>query len=339
VEAKTAWIDFMALTNAAALWLFASRHGSPAVIPAAIIGGVLFGFLFAYLYTQLIVARLIAQADVELGGLPEPSAVSQLTKSLGSFGERIVPRISRSALDPQEQQGLLATPEEVAAAAQYHLVRLNDLDNRADVMNWARAKAVLNDYGPAAEGYVRLLGMVDGGAGGADPGLLIEAARVLYAAGRTTEAIAFAELALQRVDTAEPQVQEIIIGDCAALRLARRVPGGYRAALDLLNRYLERPQPVDKDSSGRLHLLRALAKGQQWHALPADNPARQTLRQEILDDLRFAFTPNRQPLAWNSYFWDPNAQRPPGRMPGDNEDDPVGIVTQADIDALHPPQH
>jgi hypothetical protein len=129
-------------------------------MPAAMIGGAVFGFLFAYLYTELIVALLIVGAD---RGLAEPTPPAKQTlQKIQSFHEGLAPRISRSARLPEAPPS--ATREEVAAALQYNTIQYDDLISRPDVgrediLNWSRAKAVLNDYQAAAQGYTRLLGM------------------------------------------------------------------------------------------------------------------------------------------------------------------------------------
>jgi hypothetical protein len=160
VEAKSSWIELQILSAMAASWLFSMRHGSPTLIPAAMVGGAVFGFLFAYLYTELIIALLIAGAD---RGLAEPTPPAKETlQKIESFHEGLVPRISRSARLPEAPPP--ATREEVAAALQYNTIHYDDLISRPDVsrddiLNWSRAKAVLNDYRAAAQGYTRLLGM------------------------------------------------------------------------------------------------------------------------------------------------------------------------------------
>jgi len=159
VEAINVWGKFQAVSAEAAGWLFGMRHGSPALIPAVIIGGAVFGFLFAYLYTELIIALLIAGAD---RGLGEPTLHAKDTlRRIESFREALVPRISRSAqvLDPPPSPD----QREVAAALEYNTISYDALISRPDltredVLNWSRAKAVLNDYRAAAQGYVHLLG-------------------------------------------------------------------------------------------------------------------------------------------------------------------------------------
>ncbi|MBV8504793.1 MAG: hypothetical protein JOZ11_03145 [Alphaproteobacteria bacterium] len=160
VEATNIWKEFQVISSQAAAALFDGRHGSPALIPAAMIGGAVFGFLFAYLYTELIVALLIAGAD---RGLAEPTPPAKETlQKIQSFHEGLAPRISRSARLPEAPPS--ATREEVAAALQFNTIQYDDLISRPDVgrddiLNWSRAKAVLNDYRAAAQGYTHLLGM------------------------------------------------------------------------------------------------------------------------------------------------------------------------------------
>jgi hypothetical protein len=162
VEAKNAWTEFQSLFVAAAGWLFDMRHGSPALIGSVMVGGSVFGFLFAYLYAELIVSRLIATID---RGLGEPSLEAQLTLQRIPLKEGLVPRISRSANAPEPTDQ--PTPEEVHAALQYNAIRFEDLIARPDVtfdevLSWSRAKAILNDYRAAAQGYIYLLGFMRG---------------------------------------------------------------------------------------------------------------------------------------------------------------------------------
>jgi hypothetical protein len=138
------------------------RHGSPALMGSAMVGSSVFGFLFAYLYAALIVSRLIAAID---RGLGEPSPEAQLTLQQIPLKEGLVPRISRSAYAPEPTDQ--PTPEEVHAALQYNAIRFEDLIARPDVtfddvLSWSRAKAILNDYRAAAQGYIYLLGFMRG---------------------------------------------------------------------------------------------------------------------------------------------------------------------------------
>ena len=160
VEATNIWNNFQIISGQAAGALFDMRHGSPALIPSAMIGGAVFGFLFAYLYTELIIALLIAGAD---RGLAEPTPHAKDTlRRMASFREALVPRISRSAQIAEPPPS--PDQREVAAALEYNTIGYDDLLSRSDVtrediLNWSRAKAVLNDYRAAAQGYVHLLGM------------------------------------------------------------------------------------------------------------------------------------------------------------------------------------
>jgi hypothetical protein len=245
VTATHIWSGFHGLTASAADWLFNARHGSPVVIPAAIVGAAIFGFMLTYLYTDLIVAPLIAQADTELGKLPDVRVTLTIDAML-PFDEALVPRISRrmSGFDP----GAQPTQPQLAAALRFRTIRLGDLTKRADVHNWARARAVLNDYRAAADAYGQLIGMPDDGTVTDGPDLLIEAARVMNASGdRRQEAVALAELALSQLNampSLSVEVKEAIIGDAAALRLSRRVAGGHEAALKLLDDHLSDAAPI-----------------------------------------------------------------------------------------------
>ena len=162
VEATKAWGAFTASTGSLAVFLFESRHGSPAVIASALAGGAVFGFLFAYLYTQLIIARLLAEADT---GLTTPTDIaSQHFRDIKASSQAIAPRISRSrtpgALKTTDQPEV----QDVQAALQIASIPFAELTSRRDVTfedfrNWGRAKAILNDYPEAAKAYVHLLGM------------------------------------------------------------------------------------------------------------------------------------------------------------------------------------
>lgn len=142
----------------------------------------------------------------------------------------------------------------------------------------------------------------------ADPKLLLEAARVFNAAGPDYRTVAevVAEQALKAVAKAEPAVRQAILGDAVALRLSGRVPGGYQASLELLKDIRD---VKEDDPAGRLHLLRAFARGQMYRKERADNPnkddpALTNLRAEIRKDLKFAFAQNAELKAENSGFWD-----------------------------------
>lgn len=155
VEAKTALSQLAVVAAVAADWLFSKRHGSPALLMAVIIGGGVFGFLYAYLYTELIVSRLIAAVAGVLGATP---GARQTLRRL-PLTQAIAPRISRAGPPETDVQ---PTTEQIRAALQYDPIRFEDLTSRPDVteeevLNWSRAKAVLNDYEAAAQGYMYLL--------------------------------------------------------------------------------------------------------------------------------------------------------------------------------------
>jgi hypothetical protein len=169
--------------------------------------------------------------------------------------------------------------------------------------------------------------MSDGRIAITNPRLLLEAARVFNApgSGHRDAAASVAEQALAALKVQrktapgdiEPEVEQAIIGDCAALRLAGRVDGGYSEALALLDEQIGKKRPdgladeLRNDVNGRLHLLRAFARGQQYNDLrdkqgkPPDDPECVNLRQAIRDDLKtaFALNPNLQNI--NRPAWDP----------------------------------
>lgn len=310
VEGERVWAGFSAIAGGAAAWLFASRHGSPTIIGAALVGSVVLGFLFCYLYTDLIIARLIAATDTSLGVLVDEKSIVAIG-AIGNDQEVLGPRISRL-----QQLGERPSAELVAAALKVSMVSVKDLTTPRDIRMWARARAVLNDYDSAADAYIRLLGMEDDRDVSGDAGLLLEAGRVIYAARRTNEAAALVELALEAVDS-RPDLREAIIGDAAVLRLAGITPGGYEDTLRLLEPLTPKPgdaAPALPDSTGRLHLLRALANGQKYKATIRDgaaaSPQAIDFQNRVLEDLKFAL--DKKIIAKRSIreFWDPAALAP-----------------------------
>ncbi len=142
-----------------------------------------------------------------------------------------------------------------------------------------------------------------------DPDFLLEAARILNAAGTDYQvaAIAIAESAWKVCEKAAPEVQDAIAGDAAALRLAGRLPGGYPSALEVLETRVGVPgtgfdqaasilkSTADVNASDaklRLFLLRALALGQQYREMKrSGKPVKDVaqLREHIKADLQFVF--------------------------------------------------
>ena len=161
-----------------------------------------------------------------------------------------------------------------------------------------------------------------------DPNLLLEASRVMNAAGRdyvnATKLVS--DWALKNQAKADPEIRSEIIGDAAALRL--RVPENYDSALELL---ADIDTPQCPDANGRLHLLRALANGQKYKAQKArrerlekeaskslDSPEAAAQRQEridaitvelsnlpkhIRDDLAIAFKRDTTTKKDNQGYW------------------------------------
>jgi hypothetical protein len=199
---------------------------------------------------------------------------------------------------------------------------------------WARARAVLNDYKQAADAFLRLLAMPDDGTSPTDPGLLIEAARVLCADGRRAYAASLAELALQRLAEtpagALPPagVRAAIVGDCVALRLAGLAPGGPQGALDLLKRIMEIDAALADDA--RLRFLRALARGQQVRdQIARDEPAPDTLPDDIARDLAYAIAHGTPPSSVRAFM----ERRDPPPPPPERCDD-LAFFPKDQIEAI-----
>jgi hypothetical protein len=149
--------------------------------------------------------------------------------------------------------------------------------------------------------------MPDDGNSRNGPDLLLEAARVLNAAGVADYEVAAAALIAEAVklrDQADAKVRQAITADAAALYLSGRLPGGYMKALELL-----KPVGGDKadDEDGRMHLLRALARGQQYKAVKAgaDTAPADELRRDIRHDLKLAFDRIPNLKQENRWFWQP----------------------------------
>jgi hypothetical protein len=306
VEANTIWTTFSGIVTGAAGALFQYRHGSPAVLGGAALGGGVFGFLFCYLFTDIIVARLIVDADASLNSVPEAARIE--IAAIGADDEVLGPRISRVP-----QLGTLPTPEQASAAMQVMGIPLSTLSTRRDVKMWARAHAVMNDFNAAADGYMHLLGMPPDPKVPTDAALLLEAARVLYAAKRKPEAVVMAEQALRSLKTQEKvplSLKQAIVGDTVVLRLAADVPGGWEAALRLIHDELEdKDANLPDDTSGRLHLLRALANAQKYKEKPDPE-----LRRQVIADLEFTLKQGKIGKVAIRRFWKPDD-------PNDHRDD------------------
>jgi hypothetical protein len=137
-----------------------------------------------------------------------------------------------------------------------------------------------------------------------DPSLLLEASRVMNAAGPdyANAARQVSDWALKNISKADPETRAAIIGDAAALRL--RVPGHYAEALDLLTNIDSQQCP---DPKGRLLMLRALANGQKYKALKSSGKAspdeRSGLQKQIRDDLTIAFSRDDTLKRDNQGYW------------------------------------
>jgi hypothetical protein len=157
VEARNAYSGFITISNAAAEWLFESRHGSPAVLAAALAGGAVFGFLFFYLYTQFILSRLIAATERALG---VATAATELLQAVTATARQIAPPIRRTSR-PNDEVREPSKAEYEAAMAYYGVSFQELISNPAvsdeQVRSWARSRALLNDYKNAVLAYFYLL--------------------------------------------------------------------------------------------------------------------------------------------------------------------------------------
>lgn len=161
-----------------------------------------------------------------------------------------------------------------------------------------------------------------------DPALLLEASRVLNAAGEPYRniAVVVSELAKDSVKApgkADAKIRAAILCDAVALRLSGRAPGGYEAALKLLD---EVDPSQSEDNGARALILRALANGQKYKSLSAGAAAArdlQTIAARIAEDLAQAIRAKPENLDFNRHFWAPDAppQATPSGRPGDPEDD------------------
>ena len=139
-----------------------------------------------------------------------------------------------------------------------------------------------------------------------DPDLLLEASRVMNAAGaeyaHATRLVS--DWALQNLAKAAPSARAAILGDAAALRL--RTSGQYDDALKYLQE-IDTSQCPDPD--GRLHVLRALANGQKYTDLKRKGGASaddlETLRRQIREDLAVAFQRDKTAKHDNRVYWHP----------------------------------
>ncbi len=330
VEAGNVWSGFIGIVMPVANWLFEYRHGSPAVLGGAMIGAAALGFLFCYLYTDIIVAPLIAAADATLGGVPVAAQV--VIAMIGAQDEVLGPRISRLP-----QTGELPSPTLAKAAMLVYGLDMKTLGTPRDVKMWARAHAVMNDFGPAADGYMHMLSMPADDAAPVDAGLLIEAGRVLYAANRKDQAAVIVDQAVDQVKTksdVKPDIRQAVVGDAVVLRLAGYVPGGYADALDLIATQLENPaHDLPNDDAGRLHLLRALANGQRYAKdTSLDTAARTELLGRIVGDLKVVITIGKYSRAMLREFC--VAPIPPPADPRMRHDDLAAAYGESELKAL-----
>jgi len=137
-----------------------------------------------------------------------------------------------------------------------------------------------------------------------DPSLLLEASRVMNAAGPdyANAAKLVSDWALKNISKADPVTRAAIIGDAAALRLRE---GKYAEALGQLTDIDSQQCP---DPDGRLRVLRALANGQKYKALKRSDKASPDelsgLQKQIRDDLAIAFSRDATLKRDNQGYWD-----------------------------------
>jgi hypothetical protein len=156
-----------------------------------------------------------------------------------------------------------------------------------------------------------------------DPNLLLEASRVMNQAGKEFAVATrlVSDWALQNQAKATPEIRAGIVGDAAALRL--RTPGNYTQALDLLSDIGTSQCP---DPDGRLHILRALARGQEYTAQirSGKTPAELAkLAQQIRSDLATAFATDKTGKLKedNQGYWNQPESADPKTQATDSEDD------------------
>ena len=277
--------------------------------------GLIVGFMYCYLFTQLFLAALMAQTanaiaqNVDLFAT-KPHAVAEL--SLISDAAPVVAppiRIPGSLAPVKEPPN--PTSRQITAAVQLQSVPLDDIDDAKSLAIWARAGAVLNEYGPAVAGYIKLL------ARERTPGILAEAARVFASANDFIGARRLIEEAFRGRDAADPITRKRIVFDAAHMALYDPPPDGYRRVLALLD-----TDVLSKDDGGGLHVLHACALGQRFAidtTLTDDD--RTAIRQQVLADLKVALTfPDNRP--WIFFLLGRNPDGSPRSIrPGPEEDD------------------
>ncbi len=296
--------------------LLGGFYGAALVAPALMIIGLIVGFMYCYLFTQLFLAALMAQAaeairqNIDLFET-NPLASAELSR-IPAAAPVVAPaiRVPGSAAPVREPPD--ATREQMTAAVQVQTVPLTEINDVKSLAIWARASAVLNEYGPAVAGYVKLL------AKERTPGILAEAARVFASANDFAGARKLIDEAFSRRSAADPATRGRIAFDAAHLALYDTAPDGYQSALSMI----ADSGMFDHDGGGGLHVLHACALGQQYRfetALSPDEKAK--IRQTVLDDLRTALD-NSANRPWILYLLGRNSDGTPRTIkPGPNEDD------------------
>ena len=297
--------------------LFDGKLGTSLVMPVLMLIGLFVGFMYCYLFTQLFLAALMAQtADALYHNIDlfqaNTAAFVELFKIQAAASE-VAPaiRVPQSAAPMREPTA--ATADQTRAAIQIQSFPLDAVDDPASLAIWARAGAVLNSYGSAVAGYVKLL------AKRRTPEILAEAARVFASANDLPGARRLLDEAVMGLRTADPATRARIVFDAAHLALYDRAPGSYERALALL----DDPDVMARDKGGGLHILHACALGQRYSfETRLNDGGRASIRSQILDDLRTALeSPDNR--SWVLYLL--------GRNP-DGSDRPTKLGRQEDDD-------
>lgn len=279
------------------LHFFEGYIGTALVMPALMLAGLIFGFMYSYLFTQLFLATLMARSafEVSIASIVEQQPDDARVLNKLSPGDPVLaPAISVISEKQPSRGPQLPTAEQRAAAQRILEFPLDDLEDAGSVLLWARAQALLDQYGRAAVGYGKLLRMRR------TPEILNEAARVFASARDEDYARTLIDEAVALRDQAGPASRARIVYDAANMALYDDPPGGYTRALTLIDEDV-----LKYDTNGALYILRACAKGQQYtneRSFVSEAEATRR-RRSILDDLQAAKAKDlKRNQEWISYL-------------------------------------
>jgi len=293
VEARQIAGDFAEISNNLAKSIFTKNADGPSILMISGITAFVIGFLYLYLYTQLVVARLLAEADEEIGAAT-PDDIDSIN-SIDAFKEVLAGRISIVPADEDTP-----TPQEVILAWRVGGVPLAGLSDLNRIRAWARAKAILNDYGSAAEGYDRLILRLSEFSPQQKLEVLLEAARVMIKVDQKRVARRLLDTARRMIDANEAmpgggpaidaQLRSAIIADTVTLLLDG---DDAAAASQVLTKYYPPVPGNEVDPFGRIALGKAVVASRQVSAILAkgDKASQEekdglvALRQSIRDNL------------------------------------------------------